>query len=143
MREKGETSSCSSVVGRPDLAKGYVDGTGGDKSMECESYESAIGSYLFVCSSTGEIHHKLYASHGQLPAALFQFLVHGKGEGNSCHEIYCDNFAVNISAEDEEVATLLMVKITPVGAGTPPQEVAFFEIANHTIREDRERCSFT
>lgn len=30
---------------------------------------------LFVCASTGEIHHKLYASHEQYPAALFQFLL--------------------------------------------------------------------
>ena len=63
--------------------------------MGCESYEGAIGSYLFVCSSTGEIHHKLYASHEQFPAAMFQFLVHVESEGNRCHEIYCDTFSVN------------------------------------------------
>jgi hypothetical protein len=37
-------------------------------------------------------------------AALFQFLVHVEGEGNRCHEIYCDTFSANISAEVEEVA---------------------------------------
>ena len=67
--------------GRPPWFLVYVDGTGGGQSMGCESYEGAIGSYLFVCSSTGEIHHKLYASHEQFPAALFQFLVHVEGEG--------------------------------------------------------------
>jgi hypothetical protein len=40
--------------------------------MDCESYEGAIGGYLFVCSSTDDMHHKLYASHEQYPAALFQ-----------------------------------------------------------------------
>ncbi len=108
--------------GRPPWFRVYVDGTGGGKSMGCESYEGAIGSYLFVCSSTGEIHHKLYASHEQFPAAMFQFLVHVESEGNRCHEIYCDTFSVNISAEIEEVAALFQVKIVPVSAGTP-QEV--------------------
>ena len=119
-------------MGRPPWFRVYVDGTGGGMSMGCESYEGAIGSYLFVCSSTGEIHHKLYASHEQFPAALFQFLVHVEGEGNRCHEIYCDTFSANISAEVEEVAALFMVKIIPVSAGTP-QEVSFVETANRTI----------
>ena len=118
--------------GRPPWFRVYVDGTGGGQSMGCESYEGAIGSYLFVCSSTGEIHHKLYASHEQFPAALFQFLVHVEGEGNRCHEIYCDTFSANISAEVEEVAALFLVKIIPVSAGTP-QEVSFVETANRTI----------
>ena len=39
--------------GRPPWFRVYVDGAGGGKSMGCESYEGAIGSYLFVCSSTG------------------------------------------------------------------------------------------
>jgi hypothetical protein len=119
-------------MGRPPWFRVYVDGTGGGNSMGCESYEGAIGSYLFVCSSTGEIHHKLYASHEQFPAALFQFLVHVEGEGNRCHEIYCDTFAVNISAEVEEVAALFFVKVIPVSAGTP-QEVSFVETANRVI----------
>ena len=40
-------------MGRPPWFRVYVDGTGGGNSMGCESYEGAIGSYLFVCSSTG------------------------------------------------------------------------------------------
>jgi hypothetical protein len=118
--------------GRPPWFRVYVDGAGGGKSMGCESYEGAIGSYLFVCSSTGEVHHKLYASHEQFPAALFQFLVHVEGEGNRCHEVYCDTFSANISAEVEEVAALFMVKIIPVSSGTP-QEVSFVESANRVI----------
>jgi hypothetical protein len=118
--------------GRPPWFRVYVDGAGGGKSMGCESYEGAIGSYLFVCSSTGEVHHKLYASHEQFPAAMFQFLVHVESEGNRCHEIYCDTFSVNISAEIEEVAALFLVKIIPVSAGTP-QEVSFVETANRVI----------
>jgi hypothetical protein len=58
--------------------------------------------------------------------------VHVEGEGNRCHEIYCDTFAVNISAEVEEVAAMFMVKVIPVSAGTP-QEVSFVERANRVI----------
>ena len=46
-------------------------GYGGGGSLGGESYEGAIGGYLFVCPSTGEKHHKLCASHEQFPAALF------------------------------------------------------------------------
>ena len=103
--------------------------------MGCESYEGAIGSYLFVCSSTGEIHHKLYASHEQFPAALFQFLVHVEGEGNRCHEIYCDTFAVNISAEVEEVAALFLVKVIPVHRKKFPS----LRLLTESSRDDRVR----
>ena len=118
--------------GRPPWFRVYVDGAGGGKSMGCESYEGAIGSYLFVCSSTGEVVHKLYASHEQFPAALFQFLVHVEAEGNRCHEVYCDTFSANISGEVEEVAALFQVKIVPVSSGTP-QEVSFVETANRVV----------
>jgi len=46
-------------MGRPCWFRVYVDGYGGGNSMGCESYEGAIGGYLFVCSSTGDMHHKL------------------------------------------------------------------------------------
>ncbi len=59
-------------------------------------------------------------------------IVHVEGEGNRCHEIYCDTFSVNISAEVEEVAALFLGKIIPVSAGTP-QEVSFVETAHRTI----------
>ena len=45
------------------------------------SYEGAIDGYLFKCPITGETHHKLYASHEQFAAAVFQFLTHVEGEG--------------------------------------------------------------
>ena len=73
----------------------YVDGYGGGQSMGQVSYEGAIGGYLFKCPATGETHHKLYSSHEQFPAAVFQFLVHVEGEGHRCHELYVDTFAVN------------------------------------------------
>ena len=119
-------------MGRLPWFRTFVDGYGGGKSMGVESYEGAIGGYLFVCSSTGDLHHKLYASHEQFPAAVFQFLVHVEGEGNRCHELYCDTFAVNISAELEEICALFHVKLIPVSAGTP-QEVAFVETAHRVI----------
>jgi hypothetical protein len=96
------------------------------------SYEGAIGGYLFRCPSTGEIHHKLYASHEQFPAAVFQFLTHVEGEGNRCHELYVDTFSVNISAELEEVVGLFQCRIVPISAGTP-QELAFVETAHRVI----------
>ena len=109
-----------------------MDGYGGGNSMGCESYEGAIGGYLFVCSSTGDIHHKLYASHEQFPAAVFQFLTHVESEGYRCHELYSDTFSVNLSAELEEVLALFQVKLVPVSAGTP-QEVSFAETAVRVV----------
>jgi hypothetical protein len=119
-------------MGRLPWFRTFVDGYGGGKSMGVESYEGAIGGYLFVCSSTGDLHHKLYASHEQFPAAMFQFLVHVEGEGNRCHELYCDTFAINLSAELEEICALFHVKLVPASAGTP-QEVAFVETAHRVI----------
>jgi hypothetical protein len=110
----------------------YVDGYGGGKSMGEVSYELAIGGYLFKCPSTGETHHKLYASHEQFPSAVLQFLTHVEGEGNQCHELYVDTFSVNISAELEEVVGLFQCKIVPISAGTP-QELAFVETAHRVI----------
>jgi hypothetical protein len=119
-------------MGRLPWWRTYVDGYGGGNSMGTESYEGAVGGYLFVCSSTGDMHHKLYASHEQFPAAVFQFLIHVEGEGNRCHELYCDTFAINLSAELEEVCGLFHVRIVPVSAGTP-QEVSFVETAHRVV----------
>ena len=119
-------------MGRLPWLRTYVDGYGGGKSMGAESYEGAIGGYLFVCSSTGDMHHKLYATHEQFPAAVFQFLIHVEGEGNRCHELYCDTFAVNLSAELEEICGMFHVKIVPVSAGTP-QEMSFVETAHRVV----------
>ncbi len=83
--------------------------------MGTESYEGAIRGYLFVCSSKGDLHHKLYASHEQFPAAVFQFLTHVESEGCRCHELYCDTFSVNISSELEEIMGLFQTKLVPVG----------------------------
>ena len=91
---------------RPPWHRTYCDGYGGGGSLGGPSYDGAVGGYLFVCSSTGDEHHKLYASHEQFPSALFQFLVHVESEGHRCNEIYMDTFTNNISAEAEEVAAL-------------------------------------
>jgi hypothetical protein len=130
-RTHGRNSSDVSM-GRPCWWRVYADGYGGGNSMGCESYEGAIGGYLFVCSSTGDMHHKLYASHEQFCAALFQFLTHVESEGYRCHELYCDTFSVNLSAELEEVLGLFQVKLVPVSAGTP-QEVSFVESAVRVV----------
>ena len=116
----------------------YVDGYGGGNSMGVPSFEGAIGGYLFVCPSVGELHHKLYSSHEQFPIAVFQFLLHVESEGNKCNKLYCDTFSVNISAELEEVCALFFCKIVPVSAGTP-QEVSFVE-TQHRIIGGRSRA---
>ena len=110
----------------------FVDGYGGGQSMGHVSYEGAIGGYLFKCPTTGETHHKLYCSHEQFPAAVFQFLIHVEGEGHRCRELFVDTFAVNLSAELEEVCGLFQCKIVPISAGTP-QELAFVETAHRVI----------
>jgi len=132
-KKKTHSRVPSSVsMGRPCWFRVYVDGYGGGQSMGTESYEGAIGGYLFVCSSTGDLHHKLYASHEQFPAAVFQFLTHVESEGYRCHELYCDTFSVNISAELEEILGLFQTKLVPVSAGTP-EEVSFVETAHRVV----------
>ena len=102
----------------------YVNGYGGGESLGVESYEGAVGGHLFVCPSTGEKHHKFYATNEQFPVALFQFLVHVESEGHRCREIYVDTYVVNISAEAEEATGVFHARIVPVSAGSP-QEVSF------------------
>jgi hypothetical protein len=117
---------------KPCWHRTYVDGYGGGNSLGCESYEGAIGGYLFVCPASGDKHHKLYSSHEQFPSALFQFLVHVESEGHRCREVYMDTYVVNISAEAEEVAAMFFCKLVPVSAGSP-QEVAFVETGHRVI----------
>ena len=112
--------------------RAYVDGGGGGGSLGGESYEGAIGGYLFVCPSTGERHHKLYASHEQFPAALLQFLVQVENEGNHYRETYVDTYGVNIRAEADEVTGIFRARIVPVSAGSP-QEVSFVETAHRAV----------
>jgi hypothetical protein len=116
----------------PCWGRTYVDGYGGGQSMGEESYDGAIGGYLFKCPATGDAHHKLYASHEQFPAAVFQFLTHVEGEGHRCHELYVDTFSVNISSELEEVVAMFQCKVVAISAGTP-QELAFVETAHRVI----------
>ena len=120
------------VPDKPCWDKAYVDGYGGGASLGGVSYEGAVGGYLFVCPSTGDHVHKLYASHEQFPAALFQFLSQVEAEGHICYEIYCDTYIVNESAEAEAVAALFHCAIVPVSNGSP-QEVAFVETAHRVI----------
>jgi hypothetical protein len=131
-RIKKSMTPVSDRMGLPTWWRAYSDGYGGGESLGGESYEGAVGGYLFVCPSSGDMHHKLYASHEQYPAALFQFLVHVESEGHTCKEIYIDTFTNNISSEAEEVAALFQCKLVPVSAGSP-QEVAFVETAHRVI----------
>ena len=112
---------------------GYGGGKGGKDSMGKESYEGAVGGYLFCCVSTGTIDCRLYASHEQFPVALHQFLCRVEAEHYKCAVIYVDTFSVNLSADAEEVCALFGCVICPVSAGTP-QEMAFAESAVKNVR---------
>jgi len=100
---------------------GYVPGAAAG-----DSYEGAVGAYLFVCCSSGSTDCKLYASNKQFPVALAQFLVRVEAEHYSTHCIYMDTFSVNISEDAEEVCALYNCVILPVSAGSP-QEMSFAE----------------
>jgi hypothetical protein len=97
----------------------HVDGCGGQNSLGGESYEGAVGSYLFVCCSTGSCDARSCASHEQFPAALHQFLRRVESEHFKVQMIYMDTFSVNISEDVEEVCALCGATIAPVSAGTP------------------------
>ena len=111
----------------------YVDGYGGQQSLGGESYEGAVGSYLFVCCATGSVDVKLYASHTQFPVALHQFLRRVEAEHYKVHVMYGDTFSVNMSEDVEEVCALFQCTLLPVSAGTP-QEMAFAESMVRVIK---------
>jgi hypothetical protein len=56
----------------------YVDGYGGQRSMGEESYQGAVGGFVFVCPSSCTIKVKLYATSKQFPAILYQVLRRSK-----------------------------------------------------------------
>ena len=123
----------SITMNSPPWWRVWCDGYGGQKSMGGESYEGAVGGYLFVCSSTGSTDQRLYASNLQFPVALHQFLVRVEAEHWKCHVIFVDTFSVNISEDAEEVAALFQCAINPISAGSP-QELAFAESKVRTVK---------
>ena len=66
----------------------YIDGYGGQNSLGGESYEGAVGSYLFVCCSTGSTDAGCMPSHEQFPVALHQFLRRVESEHFKVQMIY-------------------------------------------------------
>jgi hypothetical protein len=99
-----------------------------------ESYEGAIGGFVFYDRSTKTLRNKLYSSTKQFPILLFQYLVDVERQHFRCREIVVDTHSVNISKEAEDVAALFRVKITPISAGTP-QENAYAESGVRVIAE--------
>ena len=77
----------------------YVDGYGGQLSLGGESYEGAVGAYIFVCVSTGSTDVKLYASHEQFPVALAQFLARVEAEHFKNHCVCVNTHSVNLSQD--------------------------------------------
>jgi len=132
-RKSFPRNDSSTTMDCPPWWRVYIDGYGGQNSLGGESYEGAVGSYLFVCCSTGSADLRLYASHEQFPVALHQFLRRVQAEHFKVHCIYCDTFSVNISEDVEEVCALFECVILPVSAGTP-QEMAFAESMVRVIK---------
>ena len=62
----------------------YADGYGCQISMGEESYQGAVGGFVFVCPSSGTIKVKLYATSKQFPAILYQVLQDIETEGYVC-----------------------------------------------------------
>jgi hypothetical protein len=110
----------------PPWWRTFCDGYGGQGSLGGDSYEGAVGGYLFVCPSTGSEDLRLYASHEQFPIALHQFLVRVEAEHWKVRVMFVDTHSVNLSAEAQEVAALFKMIIQPASAGTP-QEMSFVE----------------
>jgi hypothetical protein len=75
----------------------YCDGYGGQRSMREDSFEGAVGGFVFSCPSSGTIRRKLYSTSKQFPAILYQFLQDVESEHWVCRELYVDTFAVNLS----------------------------------------------
>ena len=117
----------------PPFWRTYCDGYGGGRkgalegsSLGGESYEGAVGGFIFACSSTGTLRRKLYATTTQFPAILYQFLQDVERQHFMCKELYVDTYSVNLSKEAEDVAAMFRCRICPISAGTP-QELAFAE----------------
>ena len=101
-------------------------------SLGGESYEGAVGGFVFVCPSSGSLQRKLYATTEQFPAILFQFLVDVERQHFVCRELYMDTTPINLSRALEDVAALFQCRICPISAGTP-QELAFAESGVRTL----------
>ena len=117
----------------PPFWRTYCDGYGGGRkgalegsSLGGESYEGAVGGFIFACASTGTLRRKLYATTTQFPAILYQFLQDVERQHFMCKELYVDTYSVNLSKEAEDVAAMFRCRICPISAGTP-QELAFAE----------------
>jgi hypothetical protein len=117
----------------PPFWRVFCDGYGGQQSLGGESYEGAVGAYLFVCCSTGSTDIRLYSSHKQFPIALHKFLVRVQAEYWKCRAIFVDTHSVNISAAVEEVLALFQVQLMPISTGSP-QELAFAESKVRVIK---------
>ena len=58
--------------------------------MGTESYEGAVGGFVFVYPSSGTVRKKLYATTEQFPAILYQFLQEVETEHFVVRELYVD-----------------------------------------------------
>ena len=123
----------------PPWWRSYCDAYGSGKkgtivgsSLGGESYEGAVGGFVFICPSTGTLRRKLYATMEQFPAILYQFLQDVERQHFVCRELYVDTPSINLSGKAEEVVSLFSCRICPISAGTP-QELAYAESGVRTL----------
>ncbi len=126
-------------ISNPPFWRTYADGYGAGKrgalegsSMGGESYEDAVGGYVFACPSSGTLRRKLYATTLRFPAILYQFLCDVERQHFFCRELYVDTHSVNLSQEVEDVAAMFKCRICPISSGAP-QELAFAESGVRTL----------
>ncbi len=141
-----EQSKHKSVFKRNDIYHGtssstdkpywriYGDGYGDQRSMGAQSYQGAVGGFVFVCPISGRIKTKLYATQEDFPAILYQVFQDIESEGYVVRELYVGTSSVNISLAAEEVAGMFKVRIVPISGGTP-QELAYAESAVRTLAQ--------
>jgi hypothetical protein len=123
--------STSASTGKP-YWRLYGDAYGGQRSMGAQSYQGAVGGFVFVCPISGRIKTKLYATQEDFPAILYQVFQDIESEGYVVRELYVDTSSVNISSAAEEVSGMFKVRIVPISGGTP-QELAYAESAVRTL----------
>jgi hypothetical protein len=123
--------STSTSTGKP-YWRLYGDAYGGQRSMGAQSYQGAVGGFVFVCPISGRIKTKLYATQEDFPAILYQVFQDIESEGYVVRELYVDTSSVNISLAAEEVSGMFKVRIVPISGGTP-QELAYAESAVRTL----------
>ena len=115
--------------------KAIFDGYGGQGSMGCESYDGAVGGYIFVDARSNAWKKYLYSSEGQLPAILKRFITWLELNHRKLRILVCDPKSVNISEAIEEICDEHDILLRPCSTNTP-EEIGGAEKAVGDLRRD-------